>query len=562
LSSNEQTDVRGVATRPQAPQRSKIGRYDLIYPLGQGGMATVYVGQVSGMAGFEKLVAVKIIHPHLVRERLFVEMFLDEAKIAAQILHPNVAAIQEIEEDDGILFMVGELVPGESLREVMRHAEKRGTRLSQPMAAYIAASVCSGLQAAHDLQDGDGNPLNLVHRDISPQNVLIGYNGFVKLIDFGVAQAKGRLSHTEAGTIKGKMGYLSPEQLQGKTLDGRSDLFSLGVVLYQMITGKHPFPGHTSLERLNRISAGEFRPLHELEPSVAPELERIVLNAMAVQRGERFPSATAMAEALKTYIRSQEEAAGSQQLSTIMNYLFSTRIITHKKRLRGWRERGERTGSIPLPDSITAGITAAGRGSAEHAEEIPVEEISVVEIKRRFPVKPLIAAVAVAAVLAVGAVLFFTTPWKAAGEGPAVSDPAPDPASEIAETPPAAEAEEQAPPPAEEAALPAEVKITFAVKPKFARIHVDGERLVAGTREIVLPRDEKVHQIKVSAGSYTPQTVELTADQDREVSVELAWAGKKGKPAGKPAGKKTEPAADKPPPKKEEKKDVLKDSPY
>jgi len=558
MGSNEQTNAPAVHKPQHETSRAKIGRYDLIYPLGQGGMATVYVGQVSGMAGFEKLVAVKIIHPHLVRERLFVDMFLDEAKLAAQILHPNVASIQEVGEEDGILFMVGELVPGESLKALARRAIDRGTRLSQPMAAHIAAAVCSGLQAAHDLQDPDGQTINLVHRDVTPQNVLIGYNGFVKLIDFGVAQAKGRLTHTEAGTIKGKMGYLSPEQLQGKVLDGRSDLFSLGVVLYQMITGKHPFPGQTSLERLNRISEGEFRPPHELEPGVAPELERIVMNALTVRREARFPSATAMAEALKDYIRAQEEVVGAQQLSTIMNYLFSSQIITHKKKLRAWREHGDRTGSLPIPDSLTAGITTATRGSAARAEEISVVELSEVEAKRLVSAKLLIAAVAVAAVLAIGAVLLLVRPWEATEKAPVVPDPVP----EVAETPPVAEAEE-APPPVEEASLSGDVQITFLVKPKFARIQVDGERLVAGTREIVLPRDDKVHEIKVTAGGYTAQTLELTADQDQEVSAELVWVGKKGKPAGKPiAGKKGPGPGKKPPQKKEEKKDVLKDSPY
>jgi serine/threonine-protein kinase len=562
MGSNEQTDAGTGRKPPKVADRTKIGRYDLIYPLGQGGMATVYVGQVSGMAGFEKIVAVKIIHPHLVRERLFVEMFLDEAKLAAQILHPNVAAIQEVGEEDGILFMVGELVPGESLKSLIRRAVDRGTRLSHPMAAYIAAAVCSGLQAAHDLQDGDGNPLNLVHRDISPQNVLIGYNGFVKLIDFGVAQAKGRLSHTEAGTIKGKMGYLSPEQLQGKTLDGRSDLFSLGVVLYQMITGKHPFPGQTSLERLNRISAGEFKPPHELEPGVSPELEQIVMNALTVRREDRFPSASAMAETLKDYIRSQEEVVGSQQLSTIMNYLFATQIIEHKKRLRGWRERGDRTDSVPIPDLVQAGITAASRKSELSAEEISFTELSEIEIKRRGSAKLLIAAVAVVAVLGIGAVLLFLAPWRATEEKPV----APEPVPEMAKTPSAAETVEEAPPPAGEQSRSAEVKFTFVVKPRFARIQVDGEPLVVGTREIMLPGDGELHRIEIKAGGYEAKTVELSADQDREVSAELVWVGKKGKPAGKGIAKKKGSVPGKKPPQKKaevkEKKEVLKESPY
>src|SRR5512137_562086 len=199
--------------------RTRIGRFDVIYPLSQGGMASVHVGRISGMAGFEKLVAIKVIHPNLASEASFVRMFLDEARLAAQIHHPNVGEVIEVGEDDGLYYMVSELIVGQSLRNVYRRAEALGREIPRPMSADICAKVCQALHEAHELKDGDGKPLGLVHRDVSPRNVLVSYNGFVKLIDFGIAFAQGRSSHTDAGKIKGKMGYMPPEQLRGEPAD-------------------------------------------------------------------------------------------------------------------------------------------------------------------------------------------------------------------------------------------------------------------------------------------------------------------------------------------------------
>jgi hypothetical protein len=246
-----------------------------------------------------------------------------------------------------------------------------------------------------------------------------------------------------------------------------------------------------------------------------------------------------------------------------MNYLFSTRIIQHKKRLRGWRERGERTGSIPIPESITAGITAASRASiaGTAASSASASVPSVAEPKRGSPAKLVIAVVAVVAVLAAGAVVVFMAPWKTAEKAPVPADPVLE-FTEAETQPPPTEPEEEDTSLVEELSVPEEVRITFVVKPKFARIQVDGDRLIAGTRQVALPGDSKVHEIKITAGGYIPQIVEITADQDREVAVELVWAEKKGKPVGKPVAKKGTAPDKTPPPKKEEKKDVLKDSPY
>ncbi|MCU0661527.1 MAG: serine/threonine protein kinase [Myxococcota bacterium] len=317
----------------------RVGRYNLIYILGKGGMATVYMGQASGLAGFEKLVTVKVIHPHLAQERSFVNMFLDEARLSALIQHPNVAAVQEVGEQDGLLYMVGEFVEGQSLKTVIDKATQCSTRLSHPMAAYIASCVCDGLHAAHELADEDGRHLNLVHRDVSPPNMMISYQGFVKLIDFGVAQSRGRASHTDVGTIKGKMGYMAPEQLKGRSLDRRIDIFALGVTLYEVITGRHPFPGATGLERLNRIASGEYWPPRAVEPSVDPELERIIVKAMAHRREDRFANAAEMADALRQYLDSTGIAMGIEQVIDAMKWLFPEEIASHRATVKEFREQ-------------------------------------------------------------------------------------------------------------------------------------------------------------------------------------------------------------------------------
>jgi serine/threonine-protein kinase len=344
----------------------RIGRYELVDVLGKGGMASVYVGRLAGPAGFEKLVAVKIIHPHLLDEREFVSMFLDEARIAACIQHPNVAAITEMGEDDGLLYMVGELVQGESLRAVMRRAREERALLPPGISAYLVAKVCDGLHAAHELTDGAGRPCHIVHRDVSPQNVLVSYGGHVKLIDFGVAQARDRITHTQTGTIKGKIGYLSPEQLRGQPLDRRSDVFSAGVVLYQLLTGTHPFPGESDLQRLDRIARAEFTPPRELEPSVPPALERVAVRALARDPADRFPTAAAMAQALGEANRETGERIGATRLAAMMKWLFSREMADRAKRLEDGRERS--AGGTPaapggLVDSRTRERwTATGSG--------------------------------------------------------------------------------------------------------------------------------------------------------------------------------------------------------
>jgi len=222
-----------------------LGRYELLLPIAKGGMASVWAARLRGTRGFQKMVAIKTMLPGLVDDAHFEQMFLDEARLASQVRHPHVIEILDLGEVDHILFLVMEWVDGEPLNIIMKYAATRGG-IPLAIAVSITAQVCRGLHAAHELRDQDGTLFGLVHRDVSPQNVLLTYDGVVKLVDFGVAKATSRASNeTEAGQLKGKIAYMSPEQLRGERIDRRTDVFAVGILLYIMTTGTHPFRGMT-----------------------------------------------------------------------------------------------------------------------------------------------------------------------------------------------------------------------------------------------------------------------------------------------------------------------------
>jgi serine/threonine-protein kinase len=514
---------------PLAGDGTAFGRYDLILPLGQGGMATVYVGQVSGIAGFEKLVALKVIHPHLSREKQFVQMFLDEARIAAQILHPNVAAVHEIGEHEGLLYMVGELVRGQSLKTVIRRAAAEGMPFTQSIIAHIGASICSGLHAAHGLVDSEGRRLNLVHRDVSPQNVLVSYTGHIKLIDFGVAHARGRLSHTESGTIKGKMGYVSPEQLLGRSLDCRSDLFSLGVVLYELVTGRHPFPGRTGMDRLHRIAKGKLKPPREVYPAISPDLERIILTALNRDPDGRYPDAAAMGEALTAFVRSQTEAAGPELLAKQMRYLFSADIAEQDRKLRGFRIK---TG----PSSVATGARAEGgtdwsrRVDSGERHAWTASGTAVVDPERGGrSIRAWLAGIAAVFAIATGLVALVAFGGDGDTDDSRVTNAAVSPARAAAQ-----EQRAETSAPAAPAATKSRqgqgatnVKLTFSLNPADALIVLDGSKTIAGVEEIVLPADGKRHTLTCKAKGYKPQTVEIAVERDHLITFDLVRAPKK-----------------------------------
>jgi serine/threonine-protein kinase len=261
-------------------------------------MAEVFLCRQVGMGGFDRLVVVKRIRADLQKRDDVIHMFLDEARIAAQISHPNVVQTFEIDEERGLPYLVMEYVRGLSFAALHQAMQARGQLLPVDLVAALGAQVCAGLKAAHELRDSDGTLLNVMHRDISPSNLILSTDGVVKIIDFGIARAKGRLARTQAGQIKGRPAYLPPELLGGAKSDRRADLYSLGVVLHEMVCGRLLFDRPDDIATLGAVLAGEVPPLSSVRPDVSPEMERIIAQALRGRAEDRPAHAAAMGSAL------------------------------------------------------------------------------------------------------------------------------------------------------------------------------------------------------------------------------------------------------------------------
>ena len=260
---------------------ARLGKYQLLLRIGRGGMATVWVAREQAESpSDQRLVAVKAILPDLAADQEFSKMFVDEGRIIRMIRHPNVVDVFESSEQDGVGYIAMEWIEGDSLHAIIAEAGKRRP-IPPEMAVRIIADAAAGLHAAHELKDDKGGPMNVVHRDVSPHNILIGVDGAVKLVDFGVAKAMGRLSEvTSAGQLKGKFGYMSPEQAMAKKVDRRSDVFALGIVLFELTTGRRLFRGQHDAETLHMVVSGKIPRPSTIDPSYPAALEEIVLKTL------------------------------------------------------------------------------------------------------------------------------------------------------------------------------------------------------------------------------------------------------------------------------------------
>ena len=313
-----------------------LGQYELLLPLAQGATASVWAARTKGSA-LEKIVAVKAMLTEFADDVDAESMFLDEARTVARIRHPNVAAVLDFGEEDDALYIVMEWVEGEPLQVLMREARARGG-IPLPLAVRIVKQAASGLHAAHELCDEAGAPVGLVHRDVSPQNILVGYDGSVKVIDFGVAKASSNMQRTNVGQIKGKVAYMAPEQAVGDPVDRRTDVFALGVVLYQLVTGKHPFRADNEFATLARL-----RDPHPFEaPStlsaVPAELDRVMMQALEKRRDRRHATMSDFARALdKALPSTAEEARG---LGDLVRSLLSQRAAKKNQAIRDALKEG------------------------------------------------------------------------------------------------------------------------------------------------------------------------------------------------------------------------------
>jgi hypothetical protein len=274
-----------------------LGAYEILSKLRSGGMATLYLARRHGAAGFARIVAIKVVHPHLADDSRFVQMFLDEARVSSRIVHPNVVRVEELGEISDTFFLAMEYVHGCSLAELLESLSERGRWLRPELAVWIAAEVAAALHAAHEATDEVGQPLNIVHRDVSPQNILVGADGYVKLIDFGVAKARTRLTETRTGSVKGKLKYMAPEQLSPGPIDRRADTYALGIVLWELLARRRRFSGD-DIESLDEIRAAVHPPPSRYSPNISPALEDALLRTLAADVDERPPTALAFREQL------------------------------------------------------------------------------------------------------------------------------------------------------------------------------------------------------------------------------------------------------------------------
>ena len=330
-------------------QLAAPSRYELLARIASGGMATVYVGRLSGAVGFRRLVAIKRAHPHLIEEPRFRQMLVREARLASAIHHPNVVSVQDVEELEGELLLVMDYIEGASLAELLVFsAEGRATRRLPPaLLARIALDACAGLHAAHEQADEDGQAMHLVHRDISPHNVLLGVDGMARIADFGIAKAAGHGSvRTVTGELKGKVAYMAPEYVSGKDIDARADVFALGVVIWEAFAHERLFRGAIELETMQKIVAEPAPLLSAVAPSVGATFNQVLAKALAKSPDERWPTARAFGNAFEEVARSADLLGSHADVAEHVDALIGKKLAARREAIRLRAKAADETAAL------------------------------------------------------------------------------------------------------------------------------------------------------------------------------------------------------------------------
>jgi len=489
----------GVARRREEPADAvpssgpdRFGQYEILERIASGGMAELYRAKRTGVEGFQKIVAIKKILPHIADDEEFVTMFADEAKLAAQLNHPNIIHIYDLGKiQAGGYFIAMEYVDGRDLRAIQQAGRELGVPLPVPLAVYVASKVASALDYAHRRRDAEGRDLHIVHRDVSPQNILISYEGDIKLCDFGIAKAASKASKTQSGALKGKIQYMSPEQAWGKSIDRRSDLFSLGVVLHELLTGERLFRGDTDLSTLERVRTAEVSPPSRLNPEVPKNLDAVVLKALAREPDDRYTNASDLLRDLDSVLYSYTPAPGSADVAIYLHRLQaeeaaladaqareaaraahepevparkrkSKSVPVSRRAAASAAKPSEAAGAPPSPPSAAAAAPASREPSSPEVFGSLASGAAEAQRSRR---TPLYAGIGVAAAILIGFLV-----WRLVGKPQASPAPpvAPRPTAEAAAVLPTPEPAALAPtaPPLDPKAVEAEVQRQLAVKRK------------------------------------------------------------------------------------------------
>jgi len=462
--------------------QARFGRYELVRRLAGGGMGEVYLARQRGLAGFQKLVVIKTLLPQLCDDEEFIAMFTDEARLSAQLIHPNICQVFEFDEIGGTYYIAMEYLRGEDLRRLFRACQEQGRPIPVPLICRIVADAAAGLAFAHSLRDPAGRPYGIVHRDISPQNILVTLDGGVKIIDFGIAKAAGRSQHTRTGALKGKCSYMSPEQAAGESVDARADIFALGIVLHELLTGRRLFKADDDAQTLARVRECRVPPPSQVDPRIDPGLDRIALQALAKAPADRYGTAHQMRLALEEWLIEGRKSASTAHLAGFLEVIYADRL-----------ER-EATEQAPTPATQRT-PTGSPHGSGADSR------VRTGSTSRRSGRRAATVAVAIAAaVVAIGLVGFFTV--RAPVQPPA--------AAALAVL---ADPEHKAP--------PRTVTVVLKTEPAGAAIAERGALL--GTSPHVWSATVGEHQLTFQLAGYRDATQDLVTNADgQEFLVRLA----------------------------------------
>ncbi len=357
-----------------------FGKYLLLERINVGGMAEVFKAKAFGVEGFERVLAIKRILPSMADDDEFINMFVDEARIAVQLSHANIVQIYELGKYENQYYIAMEYVSGKDLRQILDRFRKRKQILPVPAAAYLTSKICEGLDYAHRKNDASGKPLNLIHRDVSPQNILVSYEGAVKITDFGIAKAEDRASKTQAGVLKGKFGYMSPEQVRGLEIDHRSDIFAVGILMYEMLTGKRLFIGESDFSTLEKVRNADVPPPSQHNPAITPELERVMLKALAREREERYQWTSELHDDLQQFLIEDNTIYNAKRLSGLLRGEFTSDIENELAKMEEFMRMAPPTNekALSAARAMKNAPVAQSRGSAS-ARQVVGEKTMIFE---------------------------------------------------------------------------------------------------------------------------------------------------------------------------------------
>ena len=478
-------------TRNALKPGDTLGPYQLLLPIGIGGMGRVWVAREPGALARTRLVAIKTAISEDAASEGYWKVLLDEARIASIIQHPNVCAIHALERERGIVYLVMDYSDGGSLRELLDAVP--GRRLEAPLAARIAARVCSGLDAAHDLIGDDGEPMGVVHRDVSPQNILLSSVGEVKLTDFGVAKARGQVhAPTQTGEVKGKLSYMAPEQVTTKDVDRRADVFALGCVLYEASVGARPFHGDDALATLYQLLEQPVPKPSERLPGFPPGLEAIVLKALAREPSERYQTCEEMGRDLEAWLSHERFMVTDSDIAKAVTSALGTKIAARSADISAATKAIESGLPLDVQEPVQLGTLSGTSGSVPEPVVVPPQKQKV----RWVPW----AAAAVA--LTIGVAFAARGPTEPLGTRDNDQTTSSPPAPSVPQ-------------------VPAKLLLTLRAEPSHAALFIDDGPALPNPYRLEVTPDAERHRLRASAPGYVEQVQDLWFDQSKEVSIAL-----------------------------------------